>query len=127
MPLMFPKPRVRLLEKRQRAADLDKIDRAESAKVRKRSGGRCEVRTWPAGVPLMGRQMPARCHRTAAPGNHHLRGGSGVRNRGTSILSEHRIDACQKCHDDITGHVLVPLGTVAQRERAETVTYRRVT
>ena len=125
-----PKPKPSLLEKRAKAADLARVDKAESAKVRTRSGGRCEVIEESHGV---GRETGAhywsrmRCSRYAAPGNHHLRGGSGVRNRGASILSEHRIDVCQRCHDEITGNVLQPLGTPAQRESAATVIYSRRT
>jgi hypothetical protein len=110
-----------LLEKRDRAADLAKLDRSESAKVRVRAGGRCEAREL---VHVTGR--PVRCSRLAAPGNHHLISGSGRRNRGESILAAHRIAVCAICHQEITGRVLVPMGTQAKQESAATVIYQRV-
>lgn len=116
----------KLTEKRERLAAVEKQDRLERAKCRQRSGGRCEViesrLIW--GIPGAERERSARrCARRASQ-NHHLIGGSGRRNKGKSILAAHRIDTCDRCHDDITGHVLVPVdGT--QKEDAATVQYER--
>jgi len=120
-----PKPSPRLLAKRERASDLARIDKAESAKVRVRSGGRCEmVELFPNFIGRLSAEL--RCTHRAALGNHHLRSGSGRRNRGTSILAEYRLAVCLLHHEEITGHVLQPLGTVAEREAAATVIYQRV-
>jgi hypothetical protein len=119
--LAFPKDRPRLLDKRDRAADIKKIDKAESRKVRARSGGRCEV--WEAGST----GMSLRCTHKAMPGNHHLIFGIGRKNKGRSILAECRIDVCKTCHEDITGKVLVPWVAQYLAEYADTVIYRRRT
>jgi hypothetical protein len=79
------------------------LDTRESAKVRKRSGGQCEVREvlelggWlgPAG-------MPVRCQR-AATQVHHMIGGNGKRGRGISALAIHKQHMCDACHLWITG------------------------
>ncbi|MCX6553149.1 MAG: hypothetical protein NTY02_19470 [Acidobacteria bacterium] len=126
--LRFPKPAPRLLQQRARAADLARRDRAESDQVHARSGGRCEVIVHtPMVLAGLGRvTVPVQCPRRAAPGNHHLLGGFGRRNRGRSILAAHRLAVCARCHQNITGHVLVPCGTPAERESAYRVTYREV-
>ena len=116
----IPKPRPRLLEKRDRASATAAIDRAERAKCRQRSGGRCEV-GWRE-VTTDGYDV-YQCTLRATD-NHHLISGSGRRGRGKSILAAHRIDVCRQCHQDITGHVLVPVGL--GREDAATVRYERV-
>jgi hypothetical protein len=135
MSIGFPKPRPALLEKRQARADRDRIDREERAKVRVRSEGRCEV--WAIVVALFvfdkatmrsiepPPTMVMRCKRRASE-NHHLLGGIGRRNRGRSILAAHRLDVCAKCHQEITGKVLVPCVTQDQAECAATVRYERV-
>lgn len=111
----FPKPRPRLLEQRAVKADRDKVDRQERQKCRQRSGGRCEVKELGFG----------RCPHRATE-NHHLVGGIGRRNRGRSILSQHRLDVCADCHREITGHVLVPAVDEQRRELAGEVRYERV-
>lgn len=118
--LRFPKPRPHALTKLDRAADQAAVDRRESANVKARSFGRCEVI-----VRICGR-LVARCLRPAAPGNHHLIGGSGKRNRGRSILAEHRLATCARCHRDITDHVLIPCVSRADAECADRVKYERV-
>lgn len=126
MSLAFPKPRPRLLDKRTRAADVAKVDRAERATCKARSGGRCEVWTlaprnaW----PYMPRPLFFRCERRATE-NHHLIGGIGRKNKGQSILAAHRLDVCRECHRELTGHVLVPCVPHEQAERAESVRYER--
>jgi len=123
----IPKPRPRLLEKRDRASVTAAIDRAERAKCRQRSGGRCEVITvslvpdWAGLAPF--RCVGRPCFRQASE-NHHLIGGSGRRGRGKSMLAEHRLDVCRQCHQEITGHVLVPVGE--GRKDAATVRFERV-
>jgi hypothetical protein len=67
-----------------------------------------------------------RCQRRASE-NHHLIGGIGRRNKGRSILAEHRLDVCQRCHEEITGRVLVPCVEQKDAEWAATVRYERVT
>jgi hypothetical protein len=115
-----PKPRPKLLDKRERRASVTAKDRAERAKCRQRSGGRCEVIEV---YESAGREITSACFRRASQ-NHHLIGGSGRRNTGRSILAEHRLDTCDRCHDEITNHVLVPVdGT--QKEDAATVRYER--
>jgi hypothetical protein len=112
-----PKPRPRLLDKRERAADLARINREESAKVKARSGGRCEVIV--AGTPW------TRCNRRGTQ-IHHLIGGSGRRNVGRSVLAAHKLNSCLACHHEITGHVLKPWGPQSANECAADVLYYRV-
>lgn len=112
-----PKPQPKLLDKRAAKAALDAQDRLEHAKCKQRSEGRCEVREG-------GYMTFRRCPRRASQ-NHHLIGGSGKRNRGKSILAEHRLDTCDRCHDEITNHVLVPSDGL-KREFADQVRYERI-
>ena len=117
-----PKPKPRILEKRDQAADLVKLERAEDAKVRARSCGRCEMRESIV-------RFVFRCERHASS-IHHLRSGSGRRRVGISVLAEHKLHVCdgpRGCHPLITGHVLVPLGSYVVRECANTVIYQRRT
>jgi hypothetical protein len=116
--LLFGKPRPHLLDKRDAARDLDAEDRRQRAICRKRSGGVCEVFWRWQGAS--GSWIP--CHRRATE-NHHLKGGIGRRNRGDSILAAHRLEVCGSCHEEITGHVLVPIGE--NKEYAESVVYER--
>jgi hypothetical protein len=119
--LMFPKQRPALLDKRDKAAAIAKVDRAENGKVRKRSGGRCEVY-------VNGAIYLSRCTRKATE-THHLIGGSGRRNRGESIKAEHKLRVCRDCHRDITGTIggkkLVPVNIGQAREWADLVLYQR--
>lgn len=116
---MFPKPRPKYLDTRERASQTARIDREERAKCHDRSGGRCEVYE-----KVPGRRLWLRCMRRASE-NHHLIGGIGRRNRGRSILAKHRLDTCDTCHTDITWHVLIPVdGT--KKEDAATVRYERI-
>lgn len=115
--LMFPKPRPRLLEKRERSAEIAAVDRQQRAICRERSGGVCEVREQ-CGKALI------RCKRRASQ-NHHLIGGIGQRNKGRSILAEHRLDVCDECHTLITHNVLVPCVEQSLAERAGMVRYER--
>ena len=122
-----PKPRPKMLEKLQLAADMRATDRAERAKCRERSRGQCEVveptriASWVDHVgPVF--QPERRCSRRASE-NHHLLGGIGRRNRGASILADHRLEVCSICHSEITGHVLQPVGE--GREDAATVRFER--
>lgn len=121
--LMFPKPRPKALERKDRDAAKGKINRRESAKVKARSHGQCEV--YLRGRTPYGKPSYRRCARRAMPGTHHLIFGIGRRNVGKSILAEHRIAICRQCHDDIGKKILVPLGTPEQRESAATVVYER--
>lgn len=81
------KPHWKVIEK----AKDDRADRdeEESAKVRKRSGGVCEVRVG-----------GTRCRRKAFHVHHHL-GGNGRRGRGESALAKHKTHSCVTCHEQI--------------------------
>jgi hypothetical protein len=100
------KPIPRILVKRQKKADLDKLDREERTKCHARSQGRCEVIEVIA-KPEQSAQIRKRCKGKAIH-NHHLIGGVGRRNVGISILAEHRIDCCRDCHTDIEVEILRP-------------------
>ena len=108
----FPKVVKRIRTKR----DADRaVDKSESAKVRERSEGRCEIR-----CRSEGGRFTFRCTHYATQ-VHHMIGGNGKRGRGISALAEHKQHVCNSCHDDITGRVggkklqrlggLVPLWT----------------
>jgi hypothetical protein len=75
-----------------------KVDRAESAKVRKRSEGQCEV--WVSGDDGWSR----RCQR-AAEHVHHQISGRGKRGIGISTLKAHKLAVCNFCHRDIHGDI----------------------
>lgn len=124
--LAFPKQRPIELDKRDRAKAQRTIDARERAKCHARSGGRCEVVI----LCLVGYDCDGLphfdefcCNRPASE-NHHLLGGMGRRNRGPSILAEHRLDCCREHHREITRNVLQPSG--AGRDWAATVRYERV-
>lgn len=103
---------------KERAASTTKTrDQEERDLCHTRSGRRCEV----IEVSPRGEQ---RCTRPVTQ-NHHLIGGSGKRNKGRSLLAAHRLDTCERCHEDITGKVLKPAGSKADAELAVTVKYRR--
>lgn len=111
-----PKGRPHDLDRQALVKLRDKIDRQERAKCHQRSGGRCEV------VEVVLGTTNCRCWNRATQ-NHHLKSGIGRRNKGKSILAEHRIDTCDACHTAITRHVLRPVGE--GREDAATVRYER--
>jgi len=104
--LKFAKGTPHIVVKRQKISARE----AEYARQRKlchlRSGGRCEVIEEIA-RPEQSRLLKKRCTRRAVH-NHHLIGGRGRRNVGISILSDHRLDVCQRCHQDIGAELLVP-------------------
>ena len=89
-----PKPAkgTALKERRRRTRQRLNQDKAESEKVKERSGGRCEVRT------------DYRCAHQASE-VHHMISGFGKRARGKSLLAEHKQHVCDRCHLDITGDV----------------------
>jgi len=120
---MFPKPAPRLLDKRKAKADVAAMDKKQRAVCKARSGGYCEVLVVSGLHPWAGRGF-TRCHHRATE-NHHLIGGIGRRNKGRSILAEHRLDVCGYCHEEITGKVLVPCVEESKREQAATVRYER--
>ena len=114
----IPKPRPKLLERRDSRSFTDAVDRTERNKCRKRSQGRCEV--W---EQHSYDYVSKRCTRRAFH-NHHLISGSGRRNTGLSIMHEHRLDVCPRCHADITGHVLRPVDGTTKHD-ASLVCYER--
>ena len=123
-----PKPRPKLLDQRDKQRVADAVDRTERLKCRARSGGRCEAEIIVEHGHVGYLRLPPweRCKRHATE-NHHLIGGIGRKNKGRSILAEHRLDVCRECHREITGKVLVPAVTQEKAERAATARYRRIT
>ncbi|MFH1558777.1 MAG: hypothetical protein ABII76_28625 [Pseudomonadota bacterium] len=120
-----PKPRARKLEKSDRAKATAKLDRAENARVRKRSGGRCEMTERFArfiGSVHGSVHADLRCCRRAAGDPHHLIKGYGQRNVGPSIWAEWKLATCPDCHSDIHNAVLVP---VDKKADAATIIYER--
>ena len=101
----FSKGRPRTILSAEATAAWQAIDKRESAKVRQRSGGRCEV--------TVGR---VRCQRRAFEVHHH-QGGIGVRGRGDSALMRHKTHTCSACHHRITGKTLMHISGNAYRER----------
>src|SRR5688572_25466715 len=98
----IPKGKTKAELKAKRDALRMKVDRAESARVKERSCGRCEV-VW----LVKSRQI--RCPFTAAH-VHHLIFGRGKRGRGKSVLSEHKLHVCSGCHCAIHEHRLRRVG-----------------
>lgn len=84
--LAFSKPFPQFLERQQRRARQEARERTENAKVRKRSGGRCEVVLGEKRCRKRGREI------------HHLLGGNGQRGRGESVLATHKVHACVDHH-----------------------------
>lgn len=123
MGLAFPKPRPRILEKREKKAALDALDRQQRKLCKLRSGGRCEVVTQTP-RPESSAMMVTRCKRSAVH-NHHLLGGVGRRNRGESIYAIHRLDTCRECHQEIEAELLQPVDRDLQHLAAK-VRYERV-
>ena len=70
------------------------IDDRESWKVRKRSGGQCEVRIG-----------NSRCWKRAFEVHHHM-GGFGIRGRGESAKATNKSHCCSACHGLITSRRL---------------------
>ena len=108
------KPRPKLLDTQEKKAHVNADDKIERGKCRQRSGGQCEVI-----------ERGRRCARRSSQ-NHHLIGGIGRRGRGKSRLHQHRLDVCDRCHKEITNHVLVTVNAI-DREDAATVRYERTT
>lgn len=90
------KPRPRALDKKDRDNRIVSTDKAEDKKVKRRSGGRCEVVIAGEG----------RCERIGQGDPHHMLGGWGRRARGRSALAEHKQHCCFECHRKITNHTL---------------------
>jgi hypothetical protein len=103
----IPKPAYKK-ERAARKRAVVAIDEKESAKVRKRSEGRCEVRTW------VMEMLEPRCRHLAAH-VHHLIGGRGKRGIGDSALAENKVHCCVRCHTDIHAGKLKSLGGVRFR------------
>ena len=100
------------------------MDRDENAKVKQRSGGQCEV--WELRWMRTGtkRDDYTRCPLRGSH-VHHLISGIGRRNRGVSIEAAHKLHVCERCHEEIHGHVLKPINAT-EREAAATVKYERI-
>ncbi len=94
---IFPQPKptfTRRTGQQRRRLALERKDARESAKVKKRSGGRCELRQ----ERFPNNQPHFRCLR-AAVAVHHFLGGIGLRGRHGSELARNKIHVCQLCHD----------------------------
>lgn len=103
----IPKPRPRLLSKREAQADVRAIDRRENLKVKARSKGQCEIRIVYFAAAGGFSKVFWRCPQRAGH-VHHLRSGIGIRNRGESITAKAKIHVCEQHHEEIHGHVLKP-------------------
>lgn len=101
--LKFAKARPRALDKQDRKTLIVSTDKAEDKIVKARSGGQCEVQVF---VRFYGdKAISKRCALRASQIHHQL-GGWGRRARGRSALAEHKQHLCDKCHADVTSHVL---------------------
>lgn len=89
-------------ERQKRSLARARLDRAENAKVKARSGGSCEVRWRYAGQPNT--IIPYRCSDRAVH-VHHMIGGRGTRGVGLSRLADHKQHVCSMCHREIGGGV----------------------
>jgi hypothetical protein len=114
----IPKPRPKLLDKREASARKLALEIAENKRVKARSQGFCEA------VILDRGGGQRRCHRRAGH-VHHLVSGIGRRNVGVSILAEHKLHVCDQHHEEIHGHVLKPVNE-QERYDAATVRYERI-
>ena len=100
-------------------------DRAESAFVMARSGGRCEVLFADGNTAVeqvlffanTGEHPRGRCIRRAVHVHHKL-SGRGVRGIGASALAENKLHVCPQCHDDIHAKRLIPVGDKFKRRKA---------
>lgn len=90
-----PKDRPQMAARDAQHDEWERIDRAESKKVKKRSKGICEVL-----------ERGVRCKRRAFEVHHH-KGGWKLRGRGDSALAIHKTHACSDCHRLITGNILI--------------------
>ena len=117
-------PKVTTPHTPSRKAQQKAKDRAESAQVRQRSGGRCEVREL-VRAGLSTGIFP--CIHTAVH-VHHMIGGRGKRGIDISALAIHKQHVCTDCHRSIGGVVggkrliLIPSGPLP----VYTDYYRRV-
>lgn len=116
----IPKPRPRALEKQDRTKRKKATDDKETAKVKKRSGGQCELKE----VVLLTEGPKAyykRCVRRASE-THHLLGGTGRRGVKESALAKNKLHLCGICHDLVTRHILQGSWTDVN-DRAGTITF----
>jgi len=97
--LALPKGRPAKLAKADRLKARNVDERDENAKVRERSGGRCEIVVSPLG----------RCKRRALH-IHHKLSGFGVRGHGDSVKAENKLHVCAQDHSDIHARVLIADG-----------------
>jgi len=101
--LAFPKSRPRKLDQQARKNLIVSTDKAEDKLVKARSKGQCEVQVF---VRFEGDKAISRRCALRASQIHHQLGGWGRRARGRSALADHKQHVCDRCHSDITGHVL---------------------
>lgn len=120
--LTFAKGKPHVLVKRAKKAERDSEDTRERKLCHVRSGGRCECREV-IRTPEASLITTKRCKGKAVH-NHHLISGVGKRNVGISILSDHRLDLCVRCHQDVEAGILEPTKKDDCYDAA-TVTYDR--
>jgi hypothetical protein len=102
----FPKGRNKALDKQDKQAALEALDKKENAKAKKRAKGRCEV----IEVRNIGpRAFTATYCEHKDRETHHLLGGIGRRNRGKSVLAENKLRVCTEHHREITANILKPM------------------
>jgi hypothetical protein len=121
-----PKPRPRALDKQDRVKRKQSVEARENATVKARSTGQCEVREVVTfrDAPLGWTPVTYPCCRRASQ-IHHFLGGSGRRGIGESAKAENKLHVCDKCHDEITRHILQPHWTQVEN-RAGTSYFIRV-
>jgi hypothetical protein len=127
-----PKPRPRALDKQDRVKRKQSVEDRENAIVKARSYGQCEVREMSLVRDSFVREttgrsfltLGRRCARRASQ-IHHFLGGSGRRGIGESAKAENKLHVCDKCHDEITRHILQPHWTQVEN-RAGTSYFIRV-
>ncbi len=100
----IPKSRPRALEKADRVKRKKSVDDAETAKVKARSGGQCEMREAVLNAKAFA-LVGKRCVRRASE-THHLLGGTGRRGVKESALAKNKLHLCGICHDLVTRHIL---------------------
>ena len=94
----FPKQGKRIRTRRQLQAALD---RAESAAVRKRSEGQCEV------IVVISDGLSTGVFRCLTPATqvHHMLSGRGKRLSAEGVKRIRKQAVCNACHVDITGDI----------------------
>ena len=93
--LKFSKQRPRVLDKEDRQAELDALDRKGTTEARTRAKGCCEIE-------VVGERLCAR------PGahTHHMLGGNGRRGKGESTKAVRKQRVCTEHHSEINNGLI---------------------